>query len=217
MRISPTHKFIFIAIEKTGTNSIRHCLNNFADTKPGDGINPHWPACKVRAHYFETPQSNFEDYFSFAFVRNPWARLVSWFEYFNREVNKHESGAPSEGGIPTGPARHPAYAQWKTYSMMDFATWLRREHAQNSHRLSYQRYYEDENGKPLLNFIGKTENLQEDFNIVCDKIGIPRQKLPHKNKTKHKHYSTYYDDDTRELVAEKYAKDIERFGYSFGD
>lgn len=66
-------------------------------------------------------------------------------------------------------------------------------------------------------FIGRFEKLQKDFEIVCETIGIRKRKLPHMNTGRHRHYTEYYDDETRAIVAEKYARDIEYFGYRFGE
>ena len=65
-----------------------------------------------------------------------------------------------------------------------------------------------------MDFVGKFENLQNDFNIVCDKIGIDRKKLPWKFKGRGlKSYFDFYEKETIQLINEKYEIDFEKFGY----
>ncbi len=41
--------------------------------------------------------------------------------------------------------------------------------------------------------------------------------VPHHNKSQHKHDSQYYSDLTRDIVAERFSRDIEMFNYTFDD
>ena len=61
----------------------------------------------------------------------------------------------------------------------------------------------------IADFTIRFENLQADFLKVCEKLNMRNMKLPLLNKTKHKHYSKYYNENTREIVAEIFSKDIE--------
>ena len=212
MIISHKHKFVYIAMEKTGSVSIRNRLNQYSDIRYGNfnEKNPHTTASQVKKELFVNDTKKFNSYFKFSFVRNPWDRIVSWYEFMCKQVHKTES--------PRYDFTAKQYNTYKEFSLIGFDAFIRSEYKKrNSCYLGYSRYYEDKNQNNLLDFIGKLENLQEDFNTVFDKIGIPRQQLPHNNKSKHKHYTKYYDDETRQIVAEKYAKDIEHFGYKFGE
>ena len=148
---------------------------------------------------FSLCSKGYADYFSFAFTRNPWDRFVSSFFYLE------------QGGMFKNDQKN--YEKYiNGLSFTEFILKYQNDTIGIAH-FREQHLYLDGN----LSFIGKVENYQEDFNTVCDKIGIARQQLPQKNKSKHKHYTEYYNNETREIIAEKYAKDIEYFGYKFED
>lgn len=134
----------------------------------------------------------FQSYFKFGAVRNPWDREVSRYTYIKEEFRHIDNDYCQNG--------------FKEY----LYTFSQRPNALNYNEIRV-------GGEISLNYIIKFENLQEDFNTACDKIGIPHRKLSHTNKSKHKHYTEYYDDETKQIVAKKYAKDIEHFGYKFGE
>ncbi len=190
MIISDSHNFVFVATTKTGSTSIEKHLDSY---KAKHKANKH---CPLKIIYRKFPF--IEDYFKFAIVRNPFDWVVSWYFYRKTRPNKNNT------------------------KDISFKDWLVDENSSAYNiegiGLTLSQYDVLNCDKNIeLDFIGRYENFQNDYNTICDKVGIPRQQLPHLNRSKHKHYTEYYDEETKQLIAEKYAKDIECFGYKFGD
>ena len=144
----------------------------------------------------EKTERDVGDYFRFTFCRNPYDRVVSNYTMVTKWVKQKR--VLSE--FISDPEKLTFKEFCKFICIKDNHHWQT--------QLSYVEGHK-------LDFVGRVENFKEDFNIVCDKAGIPRQEPPRKNKSWHKHYTEYYDDETRKIVEEKYAKDIEYFGYEF--
>lgn len=144
----------------------------------------------------------FKSYFKFSFVRNPFSKCLS--EFFWEKKHLKESLNFNE------------WVKLKLSNLIKTSA-NNKIKMRQKHNLEQYKFLYNKQDKLDVDFIGKFEKLQQDFNTICDKIGIPKQQLPHKNKSKHRHYTEYYDDETQQIVAEKYAKDIELFGYKFGE
>lgn len=135
----------------------------------------------------------FDNYFRFAFIRNPWDRLVS--EYFWR----------------------PRSPDFKTF--LNWVANLDQETELNQypHFIPQHRFVYSREGRSMMNFVGRYENLFEDWEYVREKLKLKAKGLPHLLKSKHKPYTEYYDQSSVDLVAKIYKKDINLFGYKFGE
>ena len=180
-------KLFWYEVPKTGCSSVKMFFYKHPDLS----------VASVKSKYLYGHRK----YFQFAFVRNPWDRLVSCF------LDK------TKMSIGTIWQLHD-YVKYKNHSFTEFVHAIKNDDFNNCnrhHRLQYNLINHD-----YVNFIGSFENLQKDFDFICNEVGISECELPHWNKTQHEHYTEYYDDETRKIVAEKYAKDIEYFNYEFG-
>jgi hypothetical protein len=210
--ISDRHRFIYVHTPKSGGSSIEEVLLkneieiddvNFQKKFWADNLSIKLKKKffigktdqKFAPHHYTTEMlkteypNKFKNYFKFTFVRNPWDKVVSEWLYF-KKIDPEYNFAFKESINNKSYWNKPYPFEEHTWSQVEFAS--------------------------ECDYVGRFESLQKDFDTVCEMVGITKQKLPHRNKSKCKNYIDYYDDESKEMVAKKYAKDIEYFGYKFG-
>lgn len=213
MPISSKYKVIFFHIPRTGGTSIAAALE-MGNTGPfvsythsgGQHLTPQQLLTLKRSWLLE--------YFKFTFIRNPYDRLVS--EYFWRKKRERIMS------LSTG--------EIFTFPQTSFDTFICKivknivQNQQFTSPISFRHFrpqcdfvYND-NQKSQLDFVGRFENIQKDFNTIVKKLGIKpkKTKLPRKNySNREKDYRGYYNKETRQIVSELYKQDLETFNYEF--
>ena len=219
MLISYSHKFIFFHVTKAAGTSVKEALKDYAEEpdkfkikRPPKERNGQpnklyelwqsslWHA-KAKDVKREFPQE-YNDFYKFAFVRNPWDWQVSYYHFILKETThiRHELVKNMSGGFEE-------YLEWVIVTKNPFpkgATKLQKE------------IIVEQNGELNIDYLGRYETINEDFNHVCQVLNL-QTSLPYLNQSKHRDYRGYYSDRTRKLVADNFQEDIELFGYSFDD
>ena len=147
----------------------------------------------------------FNKAWKYAIVRNPWDRIISTFFY----AKKKEKQWINEQMTFKQYLRIPFEDMKKMTPIFNGISRL----VLHSRPL-YDHMANKTGSCDYLNFIGRFENLENDFDIICKKLEV-KGSLKHRNKGNHEHYTKYYDEESRTLVANKYADDIKHFNYSF--
>lgn len=191
--ISEEHGFVFLHVSRTAGTSIGKAL-----------FGPNYIHRPIALRELEkwVPVDRF---FKFCFLRNPWDKAVSQYFQARKPNNLQDTGR---------------YLEYLSANQLDFPEWIKNitEHMPSKHlEWSGIEMASDARGNVKADFIGRFERLQEDFDKLCDMLAFPRRELGHQNKTERAAYTEYYDDESRSLVARIYEKDIEYFGYVFGE
>lgn len=201
--ISHRFKFIYFGIPKTATRAFMEFFvyrypERF-DIEWYEEQNAHLKALKA-----------YPDYFKFSFTRNPWARTLSCY--------KSKIDHKVFGKVARLLVFYKGLRQQMPFS--DFCEWLNTKEGSDEfadrHWLSQHVFIEDENGKQFCDFVGKYENLSEDLMRLQEELALPPIKLDQAGFISgSSDYRHAYTQNTRDLVYNRYKKDIERFGYTF--
>jgi hypothetical protein len=243
--INYSEKFLFIHVPRTGGTSIEAFLTESGAEVvelPRDRAVEedllrfqHLHASKA-LEVFEDRGLPFAEFFKFSFMRNPWERLVSFFFYDHHTyvaLGQAEDITFAEY-VKIKISRHPF--TFKPYNRNEFIFGGMGKRPKEIRRVTFTPgfWLLDNQKNVLVDFVGRFENLQGDFDKICDRLKIPRGSLRklracgdpdscpwHKDQgitiPKYDHYTKYYDDETLEIVNCLIGEEAEVFGYKFGD
>ncbi len=196
--VNHSSRLIFIYIPKTGGSSIERlsCVG-------GKG---HDTLARIKR---QVAPDIYQSYFKFGIVRNPWARLVSAYSYFEQMTIFHKWYRVRENRITR--RRIKAYP-----NCSDFVSRFQlKDFYSDIHFIPQCRFVCDDERSVALDYVGKLEQLEDGWRLICDRIGQKYEPLPRRNSTVHKDYRSYYSDEAAEHISEQYAEDINQFGYTF--
>ncbi len=223
MLLSYPDRYLFVHLAKTGGTSVRAALSRRRWRDPLfwnsyvchriSSISKHRIGCKIPRHAPVVtakemlPPLLFNELFKFAFVRNPWDRMVSAFYHFQRE-------------------RQDVLQQHRIVDVEQFIDWLLDVPLEDSVRpalvVALRRpqleFLVDLQGEIIVDFVGRYEHLLEDFEQIRQRLSLKSIDLPHKRcSQRRRDYRTCYSDRLAARVGEHFASDVKAFEYEFDD
>jgi len=231
MVISHRNKFLFIHNNKCAGTAMRE---HFRSNKEFEvDLIGHWGQgmtlefwekhghimCSLPQHsrattikgYFELMGWNWDEYFKFGMVRNPFDRIVSGYEWRRTLVQKWYDDSEHEGN-----KNH--FKEIISETDDGFKAFAKRKCQKWN---GQDRYFYSKSPKQcLVDFVGRYENLEADFKHIVKTI-LPNatDKLCTFKKSnasiRRKDYRSYYDEETRGMVEQNLSDELELLGYKY--
>ena len=206
--ISHDKKFIFIHIPKNAGTSVGNDFN-------------------IETSYHNTAQEyinllgkkKYNNMFSFAFVRNPFSRFLSLYNYARLEESYYHSSINPEKAIY---GKHLDYDLLKNATIAEAADLLKENKLTHNpphiQWLPQNFWLKNKEGELDVKYLGRFEDLDFHLRNINKIIGISHtDKIQHiNNSTKENiHYSKLINGNTRKILENYYSEDLNLFNYSF--
>lgn len=182
--VSEEYKFIWFRVPKVASTTLQNILKT------------NHIQSEFYCETFSFNKKKYKKYFKFAFVRNPWDRVVSCYI---QKVKRHLMDFVFEECFDNDFDYFVDFLDRQDLTIAD-------RHIRLQTALVP---FKD------IDFLGRFENFHNDLNEVMNILGIHLESIPQKNPSDHLHYSHYYNERTKQIIARKYKKDIEAFAYEF--
>jgi hypothetical protein len=218
--LSHRHRCLFVHIPKNGGTSIERIIwpereeystaNLWSDSTPDPANQYHSDGLQhliARDIQRTVGPAVFQEYFKFSMVRNPWDKAVSQYLFlFHRPDFRDFLGA----------SRRTSFKQYLSLCG-------RKPHV---HWQPQYLFLTDTNGEEIVDYIGRFEDYEQSVREIVNRVNaantqeatpVNLETIPHINAGEREAYWNYYDDESRDLVAELYQEDILRYGYQFDE
>jgi len=194
MIISHPHQFIFIHVHRTGEASFETLLHQTFG-KEIRQISEHDNAKTLPTTFWKP----YQGYFTFGFVRNPWARILSWYLLLNKfkHLNEKDLKADFEFFLQknVGSKENTIFDNYLLLNQVD--------------------YFIDKEGVLHNDYLAKFENYASEVRYLMDKFGELSTPIPHLNQTKSRVYQDFYSIQGKKLIQQYCQKDLDYFAYQF--
>ena len=201
--VSSKYSIIFVHIPKTAGMSFNNILG-IDEIRKG-----HWELNQLQNML---TSEVYDSYTKIGVVRNPFERIVSLYSY---RMKSESNWYPT--CVPYDKIKEKTFDWW----FWNFDVQLHLLSDPTMQSMSCYDCLTDSTGKLGVDRILRFEQLDEDWKLVCDELKIDAPSLPKINKSKHYHYSEYFDcptgDKLKEFIYNNFKKDFEHFGYKFED
>lgn len=189
-------RLLYVRIPKSGNSSIRGSIDG--------AINGRMSSSRIMGLG--------ENWTTFSFVRNPWARLVS---AYRQKVHEDYASKKMVNGVYKGflDSGIPVHKNMSFDAFCEVVCDI--PDSKTDKHLRSQSSFVIRKGVPIVSFLGKVETMERDWKNLMDRVGLDF-KLAHLNHTSQQHYSSYFSDPRLvKLVGDRYAEDVRYFNYDF--